>query len=216
MLRRKPSPATIIACVALFVALGGTAIAARHYLITSTSQIKPSVLLKLKGKTGQNGAAGPAGLQGAIGPQGTQGPSGPAGTSPDLSSYAQAGHGALTTGLDGDPETSEGIILDLGYIRVDARLCTSATTKTGVAVTNASGGNVELFASNSQETGTRVELTDNLENGRAGLMTSNSFISRFDFLARLADGHEVSIQVWATTFSLAPDHCRFIAFAEKN
>jgi hypothetical protein len=39
----KPSPATIIACMALFVALGGTAIAASHYVITSTSQIKPSV-----------------------------------------------------------------------------------------------------------------------------------------------------------------------------
>jgi len=40
----RPSPATIIACLALFVALGGTAIAASRYAITSTSQIKPSVL----------------------------------------------------------------------------------------------------------------------------------------------------------------------------
>jgi hypothetical protein len=40
----KPSPATAIACAALFVALGGTAAAAGGYLITSTSQIKPNVL----------------------------------------------------------------------------------------------------------------------------------------------------------------------------
>jgi hypothetical protein len=40
----KPSPASIIATAALFVALGGTAIAASQYVITSTSQIKPSVL----------------------------------------------------------------------------------------------------------------------------------------------------------------------------
>lgn len=39
----KPSPAIVISCLALFVALGGTAIAASHYVITSTSQIKPSV-----------------------------------------------------------------------------------------------------------------------------------------------------------------------------
>jgi hypothetical protein len=40
----RPSPATAIAGLALFVALGGTAIAASHYVVTSTSQIKPSVL----------------------------------------------------------------------------------------------------------------------------------------------------------------------------
>jgi hypothetical protein len=43
MRRRKPSPALVIACLALFVALGGTAIAASRYVITSTSQVKPSV-----------------------------------------------------------------------------------------------------------------------------------------------------------------------------
>ena len=39
---RKPSPAGVIAGLALFFALGGTALATSHYLITSTSQIKPS------------------------------------------------------------------------------------------------------------------------------------------------------------------------------
>jgi hypothetical protein len=48
----KPSPALVIACLALFVALGGTAIATSRYMITSTSQIKPSVL-------GAIGAPGP-------------------------------------------------------------------------------------------------------------------------------------------------------------
>jgi hypothetical protein len=43
----KPSAAIILACAALVVALGGTAIAASHYIITSTSQIKPSVLRAL-------------------------------------------------------------------------------------------------------------------------------------------------------------------------
>jgi len=77
---RKPSPATIIASLALFFALGGTAIAAHHYLITSTKQIKPSVLKNLKGnagKTGKTGPAGPAGPSGAAGASGTKGELGP-------------------------------------------------------------------------------------------------------------------------------------------
>jgi hypothetical protein len=61
---RKPSPAMAVALLALFVALGGTAIAAKHYVITSTKQIKPNVLRYLKGATG---ARGP---QGAVGPTG--------------------------------------------------------------------------------------------------------------------------------------------------
>jgi hypothetical protein len=78
---RRPSPTAIIASLALFFALGGTAVAASHYLITSTSQIKPTVLSKLKGKPGPQGPAGPAGPQGAGGSQGAVGPQGPAGLS---------------------------------------------------------------------------------------------------------------------------------------
>ncbi len=73
---RRPSPATIIASIALFFSLGGTAIAAHHYLITSTGQIKPSVLKKLKGKTGATGAAGTQGKEGPQGKEGLQGKEG--------------------------------------------------------------------------------------------------------------------------------------------
>jgi hypothetical protein len=48
MRRWKPSPTTAIAIAALFVGLGGTALAASRYIITSTSQIKPSVLRELR------------------------------------------------------------------------------------------------------------------------------------------------------------------------
>jgi hypothetical protein len=60
-----------VALLALFISLGGSAIAARHYLITRTSQIKPSVLNSLRGKAGPRGptgAQGPAGAQGLAGP----------------------------------------------------------------------------------------------------------------------------------------------------
>ena len=72
-------PSTWIAILALFVALGGTAAAATHYLITSTSQIKPSVLRKLRGDTGLTGPQGPRGVTGAQGPKGETGAPGPKG-----------------------------------------------------------------------------------------------------------------------------------------
>jgi hypothetical protein len=73
---RKPTPAAVIAIVALVVALSGTAMAASHYIITSTSQIKPSVLRALHGSTGAKGTAAVAGAQGPAGATGAQGPAG--------------------------------------------------------------------------------------------------------------------------------------------
>jgi hypothetical protein len=70
-MRRRPSATTAIACLALFFALAGTGLAASRYLITSTSQIKPSVLKDLRGNKGPAGAPGAAGAAGAAGPQGT-------------------------------------------------------------------------------------------------------------------------------------------------
>jgi hypothetical protein len=81
----RPSPATVVATLALFLALGGTAAAARHYLITSTRQIKPGVLKALHGASGPRGPAGASGPPGAPGAPGPQGPRGEAGPS-DLSS----------------------------------------------------------------------------------------------------------------------------------
>ena len=81
----RPRLGTVVALVALFVALGGTAVAANHYLITSTSQIKPSVLKTLKRGSGVPGASGNAELPDPLdlrvrrGPAGLPGPPGPPG-----------------------------------------------------------------------------------------------------------------------------------------
>ena len=96
---RRPSPATIIAMLALFLAGGGTALAGSQFIITSKSQIKPSVLRELRGARGPQGPrgedlrdlirgeqgivgrTGPAGPTGAEGPQGETGLRGPTGAS---------------------------------------------------------------------------------------------------------------------------------------
>jgi Collagen triple helix repeat (20 copies) len=81
-MRRHLSYANVAATLALVFAMSGGALAASHYLITSTSQISPKVLKKLKGKagkTGGTGAAGATGAPGAAGPQGPTGKEGPQG-----------------------------------------------------------------------------------------------------------------------------------------
>lgn len=50
-MKHRISPTTVIACAALFFSLGGSAIAASHYLITSIHQIKPSVRRQLAGRS---------------------------------------------------------------------------------------------------------------------------------------------------------------------
>jgi hypothetical protein len=92
----------------------GGAFAAK-YLITSTKQISPSVLKKLKG------AAGPAGAPGAPGAQGPAGPAGPAGVVGKDGAAGAAGPTGATgptgakgatgaTGKEGSPWTLSGTL----------------------------------------------------------------------------------------------------------
>ncbi len=77
--RKRLSYANVAMTLALVFAMTGGAYAAQHYVITSTKQIKPSVLAQLKAKNGTAGPAGAAGPAGPLGPQGPAGPGGPAG-----------------------------------------------------------------------------------------------------------------------------------------
>jgi hypothetical protein len=81
----RPSPAMVIACLALLVALGGSGYAAVQALprnSVTTVQVKDFSLLARDFKRGQlpRGAQGPPGAAGAAGPQGPAGPAGPSGT----------------------------------------------------------------------------------------------------------------------------------------
>ena len=108
--RVKLTPSGVIAVMALVFAMSGGAYAAGKYLITSTKQIKPSVLASLKGKSGPagangsngaNGAAGEKGASGPQGPQGQQGQQGPEGKAGEPGKEGKAG----ATGTTGFTET---------------------------------------------------------------------------------------------------------------
>src|SRR5271163_1171599 len=75
-MRKRLSYANVTATLALVFAMSGGAMAANHYLITSTKQINPKVLKKLTGKPGTNGTAGATGATGPTGPAGSPGAAG--------------------------------------------------------------------------------------------------------------------------------------------
>jgi hypothetical protein len=91
--RLRPSPALVVACLALAVSLGGTSYAAITLPKNSvgTKQLKKNAVISTKVKNGSllradfrsgqipAGPQGPPGQQGAQGIQGSQGPQGPAG-----------------------------------------------------------------------------------------------------------------------------------------
>ncbi len=79
-IRKHLSYANVAATLALVFAMSGGALAATHYLITSTKQISPKVLKSLHGATGARGPAGPAGPAGAGGAGGAKGENGANGT----------------------------------------------------------------------------------------------------------------------------------------
>ena len=98
LLRHRPSPTIVIACLALLFALGGVSWAAtvlpRNSVGTAqlkrnavvSSKVKNHSLLRVDFKNGKvpRGPAGPAGPTGAAGPKGAtgaRGPTGPAGSS---------------------------------------------------------------------------------------------------------------------------------------
>ncbi len=105
----RPSPAMLVAVFALVFAMAGTGIAASRYIITSTAQIKPNVLKRLRGLTGK---AGPIGRTGPTGSVGLAGPAGPAGGLGPRGETGAPGQSGAFDGTPVDPATSATILKD--------------------------------------------------------------------------------------------------------
>lgn len=105
---RRPSPATAISLVALFVALGGTSYATVTKLLPKNSVGSTQVIngslqavdLSKKARTSLKGLRGPAGAAGAAGPQGPKGDTGAQGPKGDTGAQGPQGPKG-DTGLQG-------------------------------------------------------------------------------------------------------------------
>jgi hypothetical protein len=85
--------------LALVLAIGGgTALAARRYLITSTNQIKPSVRTSLRGYRGATGNLGYRGYRGYDGAKGATGATGASGAANVTEQIATGQIAASTSG----------------------------------------------------------------------------------------------------------------------
>jgi len=135
----------IIAWLALFVAMGGTSLAASHYVITSTKQIKPSVVKKLKVADAAKLAGVPA--SGYTLGQGSQG-------------------GRWQELVNGGSEASFLLVPGIGEL---ATKCNSATNATGVKLTKEAGSTVFLtWGSYPDKQPVKME-TDVLKEGNTSL-----------------------------------------------
>jgi hypothetical protein len=148
----RPSPAMVIACLALLVALGGTGYAAVVALprnSVTTVQVKDHSLLARDFRAGQlprgaQGPPGPAGAAGPAGPAGPQGPAGPAGTAnvkwvlvrPNGSVAAQSG------GISVDAHPSSGNYI----VNFDSAVTVKAILASGAYNTDASDQRGETTA----------------------------------------------------------------------
>lgn len=112
MLRSRFNYSNVVATLALVFAMSGGAYAASKFLISSTKQIKPSVLAQLKGKAGP---AGGVGVQGPAGPAGPQGPAGANGKDGSNGTNGKDGAPGLEgkegkAGKNGSPWTVDGTL----------------------------------------------------------------------------------------------------------
>ena len=132
VLRHRPSPAMIVACIALTIALSGASYAAVVLPKNSvgTTQLKKNAVNSSKVKNrsllAQDFAAGqlPAGAQGPTGAQGLTGPQGPPGANGVADAFARVQlNGTLQPNVAGLPPQAKGI--DAGdVVKGDAGVAT--------------------------------------------------------------------------------------------
>jgi hypothetical protein len=141
--RIKPSPALVVASLALLVALGGTSVAAVAVAIPRgsvgtiqlkdnaviSSKVKNGTLLRTDFRSGQipKGATGARGAQGPAGPVGPAGPAGPAGAA-GVASPGYVAEVVTQTGT-GTVETTETSYANLPDGSVNVNVPTGETAR---------------------------------------------------------------------------------------
>jgi len=145
--RFKLSPATVIACIALPVALGGTSYAAVTVLppnSVTTVQVKDYSLLRRDFKRGQI----PVGPRGPTGPQGTSGPTGPAGLPGPIGPAGPAGPAGTTNAKWALVKGDATIVAQSGGITI-----TSHSAGTYILDFNSGAINTKLIVASAAQAG---------------------------------------------------------------
>jgi hypothetical protein len=136
---RHLSYANVAATLALVFSMSGGALAAKHYLINSASQINPKLLKQLRGRTGARGAPGLAGAAGPRGPEGQQGREGKEGREGRAATIAPVVWTPLTLEhkwelfdpMDGSPEFTKDA---QGFVHLKGAIDGEASTSMQFAV----------------------------------------------------------------------------------
>jgi hypothetical protein len=139
MIKPRLTYANVAATLALVFSMTGGALAAKHYLITSTKQISPKVISALKGK------AGPRGLAGSQGPAGSAGPAGPAGPAGSAVAFAYVVGTATNPSLTEAKNVSSVSRATSGGSPLEGEYCITTTVPfknvTGITDAGFGGGN---------------------------------------------------------------------------
>ncbi len=143
---RRPSPALVVASVALFVALGGTSIAAVTAALprgsVGTVQLKQNAVTGAKVRNGSllradfKGGQIPAGAQGAAGPAGPQGDTGPS------NAYARSVDGPIAIPVTGTTLATLTIPQAGSYV-ISAKTYVTGSTTSIVTCRLEAGGDVD-------------------------------------------------------------------------
>jgi hypothetical protein len=183
MSKRSPSPAMVVACLALFLAMGGTGYAATQLPFIKGGRVSTKVKRGPRGKLGPAGPAGARGHEGQLGPAGPggepglQGPRGPEGGDAQGQEALAKAEQALNTKLEASTVVATTRVFlppsdpsdpPIGVVSVEPR-CPKNTVVTsgGFAFPKVDPGVPEIRENGFQSNGWSIELniTDGKFNG---------------------------------------------------
>jgi hypothetical protein len=164
--------ANVAATLALIFAMGGTAVAASHYIITSTKQINPKVLRELRG---HNGSQGPAGAQGPAGPGAPQGPGGPQGPAGPGGPAGPSNPNAVRAQSSATTDDVKTWLTTASVGQTVTLLTVGPFTYTGVCTTASGNPHAQTFVATSQSGSVADSRADYIPSGYPSSTSNVSF-----------------------------------------